>query len=83
VTRTSTLSLEARQSINKRECLLRIVLVGTGEVDRERNSASIANQMTLAAQFCSVSWIRSCLRPPKTALIEQLSTTAVDQSILE
>lgn len=79
----STPSLKGRESINQRGYLLRIVLIGTGELDSEWNSASIANQMTLAAQLCPVSWIRSCLRPPKTALSEQLSTTALDQSILE
>jgi hypothetical protein len=83
VTRTPTLSLKDRESINKRECLLRIILVGTGEEDCERNSPSIANQMTFAARFCSVSWIRSCLPPQKKAPIVQLSTIAVDQSILE
>jgi len=81
VTRTPTLSLKDRQSINKRECLLRVVLVGTGEEDRERNSASIANQMTLAAELGPIGGIRARLLPPKTARTEQLSTTARDQSI--
>ncbi len=49
---------------------------------RERpRSATVADQMALAAQLVPVGWIRSRLQPPKTARIELPSTTARDQSI--
>lgn len=42
---------------------------------------TIADEVAFAAALRSVSRIGTCLRPPKTARTEQLSTTALDQSI--
>jgi len=61
--------------------LLRVVTIGSGQLNGQRNSPSVADQMTLAAQLGPVGWIRSRLQPPKTARIELPSTTARDQSI--
>ena len=77
----SPLSLQAWDGINQCERLLRIVTIGSGQLNSERNPATVANQMTLAAQLGPVSRIRPRLRPPKTARIELPSTTACDQSI--
>jgi hypothetical protein len=79
--RSSSLSLQAWDGINQCECLLRVVTIGSGELDNQRNSASIADQMALAAQLRSVSGVGTCLKPPKTARTELPSTTARDQSI--
>ena len=79
--RTSMLSLQRWDCLNECECLLRIVTVGSGELDGQWNSAPVANQMTLAPEFSSVGRIRACLSPPKTARTELPSTTALDQSI--
>ncbi len=81
MSRPSTLSLQGWNAINECECLLRLVPIGTGELDGQGNSPSVANQMTLTAEFGSVGWIRACLRPPKTARTELPSTIARDQSI--
>jgi hypothetical protein len=81
MTRSSALSLQGRDGVNQCEASPRIVSVGPGELNRQRNSPSVANQMALAAQLGSVSWIRPRLAPPKTARIELPSTTARDQSI--
>ena len=78
---TPSLSLQVRDCLNECECLLRVVTVGSGELNSQWNSTPVANQMTLAAQFGPVGGIRSRLWPPKTARTEQLSTTARDQSI--
>jgi len=78
---TPTLSLQERDRVNQRECLLRVVTVCPGELNDQRNSASVANQMTLAAEFRSVGGVGTCLKPPKTARTELPSTTARDQSI--
>lgn len=79
--RSSSFSLQSGNGIDQCERLLRIIAIGTGEMDSERNTMAIADQVALAPQLASVSGIRSCLAPPKTARTEQLSTTARDQSI--
>jgi hypothetical protein len=78
----SPLSLQSWDGINQWEGLSRVIAIGPRELNRQRNSASIANQMALAAaQLGPVGGIRSRLQPPKTARIELPSTTARDQSI--
>jgi hypothetical protein len=77
----SPLSLQSWDGINQWEGLSRVIAIGPRELNRQRNSASIANQMALAAQLGPVGGIRSRLQSPKTARIELPSTTARDQSI--
>ena len=79
--RTPALTLHGRNGINQRERLLRVVAVGPSELDGQRDSASIANHMTLAAELRSVGRVGTCLKPPKTARTELPSKTARDQSI--
>jgi hypothetical protein len=74
-------SLQGWNRINQGEGLLRVVAIGSRELDCEWNPTTVADQMTLAAKLSSVGGVRSCLDPPKTARTEQLSTTARDQSI--
>ena len=73
--------LQAWDGVNQCEGSLRIVTIGSGQLNGERNPATVAYQMTLAAQLGPVSRIRPRLRPPKTARIELPSTTARDQSL--
>ena len=77
----SPLSLQAWDGINECEGLLRVVTIGSGQLNGERNPATVADQMALAAQVGPVGGIRSRLQPLKTARIELPSTTARDQSI--
>lgn len=77
----SSISLQAWDGVNQCKGLLRVVAVGSGELNGERNPATVADQMTFAAQFGPIGGIRSRLLPPKTARIELPSTTARDQSI--
>ena len=77
----SPLSLQSWDGINQCEGLLRVIAIGPRELNGQRNSASIADQMALAAQLGPIGWIRSRLVPPKTARIELPSMTARDQSI--
>ena len=77
----SSFSLQERDGINKCERFLRIVAIGPRKLNSQWNSAPVANHMTLAAEFSPVGWIWTGLLPPKTARTEQLSTTALDQSI--
>ena len=77
----SALSLQAWDSVNQFEGVLRVVTVGCGQLNGERNPATVADQMALAAKLGPVGGIRSRLQPPKTARIELPSTTALVQSI--
>ncbi len=79
--RSSPLSLQRWYGINQCEGLLRVVRIGPGELNGQRDSPSVANQMTLAAELRSVARVGTCLKPPKTARTELPSTTARDQSI--
>ena len=79
--RASAFSLQEWDGVEQCEGWLRIVPIGSGQLNGERNSPSVADQMALAAQLGPISRVRSRLQPPKTALIELPSTTARDQSI--
>ena len=62
--RSSLLSLQAWDGVNQGEGLLRVVTIGSGQLNSERNPATVADQMTFAAELGPVGWIRTCLRPP-------------------
>ena len=79
--RSPSFTLQGWDGINQCEGLLRIVTISAGELNGQRDSPSVANQMTFAAELGTVGRIRSRLGPPKTARTELLSTTARDQSI--
>jgi hypothetical protein len=74
-------TLNGRDRVNQRDGSLRVVDVRAGVLDRQRNALAIADDVPLRAVFAAIRGIRTCLRPPKTARTEQLSTTALDQSI--
>jgi len=82
VTWTPARSLQRYYGIDERERLLRVVTVGPGELECERNTLTVADQMTLAAELGPIGRIGTRLLPPKTDRMELLSTTARDQSIL-
>ena len=52
----SPLSLQGWDCINQCEGLLRVVMISPGELDGQRYSPSVADQMTFAAQLGSVGW---------------------------
>ncbi len=79
--RTSPSSLQGWDRIHECDSLLRVVTIGPGELNYERNTLSLANQMTLAAELGAIRRISTGLLPPKTARMELPSTTARDQSI--
>jgi hypothetical protein len=53
----------------------------SGELDSQRNSAPVANQMTLAASLSSACRIATRLLPQENGRNELPSTTALDHSI--
>jgi hypothetical protein len=64
--RSSSLSLQEWDSINECECLLRVVTIRAGELDGKWYTATVADQMTFAAQLRSFGGIGTGLKPPKT-----------------
>jgi hypothetical protein len=74
-------TLQRWNRIHQSQRFCGVVAVRACQLDREGHTASIADQVTLAAPLGPVGRIRTCLDPPKTARTEQLSTTALDQSI--
>ena len=80
--RTPPDPLQGWNRINQCKGLLRVVTIGFGELDGQRDSPCVANQMTLAAKLGPIGWIGTGLLPPKTARTELPSTTARDQSIV-
>jgi len=55
----SPLSLQVWDGINQCERLLRVVTIGSGQLNGERNSPCVADQMTFAAQLGPVSRVPS------------------------
>ena len=49
MTRASSLSLQGWDGVNYCECLLRVITIGSSELDCQRNAPTITDQMTLAA----------------------------------
>ena len=80
-TTPSSGALNGRNSIDQRDGWPRIVDVRARVLDRQRNALAIADDMPLRAVLAAVRGIGTSLCPPKTARTEQLSTTALDQSI--
>ena len=73
--------LDGRDSVNQSNRYFRIVNIGSGMFNRQRDSIAVNNQMTLIAVFAPIRGIWTCFRPPKSARTEQLSMAETDQSI--
>ena len=61
--------------------LLGVVFVGSGLDHRKRDAFAVADDMSFRAVFAAICGIGASFLPPKRALAELLSTTALDQSI--
>ena len=59
------LALQGWDRVNQCKSLLRIVAIGAGELDGQRNSMSVAYYMTLAAELRSISGVGACYEAPK------------------
>lgn len=79
--RSAARPLNGRNRFDEFEALLRIVDVGAGVNDRQRQTRGVGQQVTLGTRLATVGGIGSGLRPPKTARTEQLSTATCDQSM--
>jgi hypothetical protein len=79
--RTSRLASDCWDSIYKRQCLCNVMPIGSSEFVCQRDTICISNQVMLGACFSPVCGIRASFLPPKTALIEDESTIALEKSI--
>mgnify|MGYP006265259467 CR=1 FL=1 len=78
---SSTRSLDCRDGIHQGNSLLGVVFVGSGLDHRERDAFAVTDDVPFRAIFPAICGIGASFLPPKRALTELLSTTALDQSI--
>ena len=79
--RSSPWSDDRGNRVDQREQLRRVVGVGRGEADRQRNAVSIHHEVVLRACLAAVNRVRPRLLTPLFARTLTLSTLARDQSI--
>lgn len=81
LTRPTTFTSNSRDSLNQRQKLRYIMAISTGDFYRQRDTASVGNQMVFSARFASIGGIGTGFRPPKTARTDPESTKAREKSI--
>jgi hypothetical protein len=78
---SSTRALDGQDGIHQGNGLLGVVFIRSGLNHRERDAFAIADNVPFRAVFPVICGIGASSSPPKRALTEVLSTTALDQSI--
>lgn len=79
--RTSQRALDGGDRVQEIQSRQRVVNVSRADPHDQGNAIGIGYEVALAAVLGSVGRVGACVDPPKTALIEALSTTVRDQSI--
>jgi hypothetical protein len=79
--RTTRLTADCRNGVYQRQRLRHVMPVCPGEFMGKGDAICISNQMVLGARFTPICRVRAALLPPKTALTEAESTTALEKSI--
>ena len=80
-TRSSARTLDRRNRVQQLDSGRAVVHVRRSHLDDQGNPLSVGYDMALATGFGSVRGVGASVGPPKTARMEALSTTALDQSI--
>ena len=80
--RASALAGDGRNRVDETQQPRRVMSIGTGQLNSERNALRIRDRVVFRAVFPPIRRIWAGFCPPKTARTEALSTTARDQSIL-
>jgi hypothetical protein len=80
-TRSAHSAGQGRNIVDQGQQLRHVVLIGSGDFCRQRQTIGVRNHVVLATRFASIRGIRAGLRPPPTARTLALSMTALDQSI--
>ena len=78
---STRLSFDRWDSVDHRNCHLRIVDVGSGMFNRQRNTLPVSYQVAFRAPLSPIRRIWPSFRPPKTARTLQLSIADVLQSM--
>ena len=81
IARTTDRTFDGRNAIQDFHRWNRIVDVGCGGMNYQRQSIGVCNQMSFAAIFRSICRVRTRVVPPKTARTDWLSITARCRSI--
>jgi hypothetical protein len=66
--------------VYQRQCLGDIMSVGAGEFIGQGDAVAVGDQMVLTTRFAPICGVWAGLLPPKTALTEPESTTALEKS---
>lgn len=77
---TPGLASDGRYTIDERNELCHVVIVGWRKDHIQRNALRIRDDVVLAARTAAIGWVRSSFFPAPTARIEELSTTAREKS---
>lgn len=78
--RASYLARYRRNTVNQRDELSDIMVVGGRQNRVQRNALRIRDDVVLTARTTAIGWVRSSFFPAPTARIEELSTTAREKS---
>jgi len=81
LSRSSAFAMQWGNRIDQRQGFLRVVPIRAGQTHGVRHASPVANQMKLAAALGPMGGFGPVWSPPCTSRMEQLSTTARDQSI--
>lgn len=79
--RTAGLTTNRWNGIYQRQCLCNIMPIGSSEYMSQRDAVCIGNQVMLGTRFTPICGVGPGFLPPKTALIEDESTIALEKSI--
>jgi hypothetical protein len=79
--RSASFALQRGNRIDQGQGFLRVVPICAGQTQGERHASAVANQMALAPALGPIGGIRTSLVTAMHCPMEQLSTTARDQSI--
>lgn len=74
-------TFDGGNGVDQRDRLFGVMDIRAGLEDRQRCSVAVADHMTLRAVLAAIRGIGASLLPPKRARTEQLSNTALDQSM--
>jgi len=76
----SASSPDSRSLVDDVSGRLRVVDISGRMVDRPRNPGAFRQQVAFRTRLAAIRWVRTGVRPPKTALTEQLSSTPTSRS---
>jgi hypothetical protein len=74
--RATWTSAQRRDRVDQRQQLGDVVAIGGGQQRRQRDAASLGENVVLRPRLTAIGWVRSSFFPPRSARTEALSTRA-------